>query len=230
MAVDDVYYLQLLQRYAGQQLMNVLAFRRKVAADPTPAECLSLADDWKQFFIAAQVTTLSRSGWIVQQIRGGTVSYTSKPCVRQGGLQFIGVHTGTLTGTVATDGMPPQSAIVTTLATGISGRRRRGRLYLPGFPESWQVDGTTVAGLIASYITGWGTQLGKFGTSGTDPNWQLGVWSMTEATGCTRSTQPPFNLVQTESSDPAAAWLPVSTTATRNIVYSQRRRTIGVGR
>src|SRR5262245_38740630 len=114
MAVDDVYSLTLNQLLEGQQLMNVLTFRRKVAADPTSAECLALANDWKDAIRAAQVTYLAYTTWTAQQIRGGTVSYTVKPCLRDGGLRIEGTFTAPVNGTATGDGLPPQAAVVTT--------------------------------------------------------------------------------------------------------------------
>ena len=230
MAVDDVYQLQLRSVYAGQQLMNTLHFRTKTAADPTPATALLLADDWKNAFRTAQVTTFNYSSWLLQQVRGGTVSYTNRPCLRDGGIRIEGAFTGAVAGAVVGDGMPPQSAIVTTLSTGFSGRRRRGRLYLPGFQEQDQSAGQLIPGAVTFMQSLWATQMGKFGPGGSNATWQLGIWSMRTATGCAPRGVPPWGMINVDPPDPAAAYLDVTTATPKAIVYSQRRRTIGVGR
>lgn len=230
MAVGDVYKLDLQHTYVGQKLMNSLAFTMKTAADPSPALCLALANDWKDFARNSQVPSLTYTTWGMQQLRGGTASWPMNLCRRDGGLRLEGAFTGTLTGSNAGDGMPPQAAIVTTLSTGFSGRRRRGRHYLGGFPETIQLEGTITPAVMTTYTTLWSGMLAEYGVGGTDPNFQLGVWSMREATGCEPSETPPFRLTMVEAPDPAAAFLPVTSVTPRNIVYSQRRRTIGVGR
>jgi len=229
MAIGDVYQLQLHYSYSGQRLMNTLAFRMETAPDPVEATFAALATDWKDIFVTQQSTGVTYISWLAQQVRGGTVSYTDHPCQRTGGRRLEGLFTGSLVGTGSGDGLPPQCAWVTTLYTGFSGRTKRGRFYLGGLPESLQAGGTWNSASVTSYQTQWGTQLAQYGTSGTDPNFRLGVWSMRIATGCAVRTTPPYGLAPVDSPDESTAFAYVTSATVRSTVFSQRKRTIGVG-
>jgi hypothetical protein len=229
MAVDDVYTVQLIQTYAGQRIMNSLAFRMKSATDPTPVQFQSLADDWKVLFISQQSSTLSYVSWLAQQVYGGTVSYVADPCNRVGGRRLEGSYTGTVVGAGTAEGLPPQSAWVTTLKTDFAGRTHRGRHYLSGMEEAKQTNGTIAGAFVTAYQTAWDAQLLQYGPAGTDPNFQLGIWSMRTATGCVPRKEPPYGMQNVAPANPVQAFTPVTSFTVRNIVYSQRRRTIGVG-
>jgi hypothetical protein len=224
-----VYKLDLFQSYAGQRLMNSLCFARKTEPAPTQAELAALALDWKNFMLNHQLAQLTHTGWVAQQLSGTDVSYTAVPCTRQGGLRFEGLHTGTVVGGNAGDGMPPQSAIVTTISTGISGRSRRGRFYLGGWGEGFQNNGTITAGIVTSQQTAWDAQLAKFSPTGTNATWYSVVWSHTIATGCKPAAVHPHAMTAVGSPSPGTASAPVVQFKVRDVVYTQRRRTIGVG-
>lgn len=229
MAIDDVYALQLHYLYAGQQLMNTVHFRMKTAGDPDTTMFATLATDWKDTTATQQVAFVTYQRWIAQQVRGGTVSYTAKPCIRSGGRRLEGLFTGTLTGGATGEGLPPQSALVTTLYTGQSGRTRRGRFYLGGLAEDRQASGTYATGNLATYQTAWTAQVTQYGATGSDTNFELGVWSHTLASGCRPNPNPPYNMIQGPRDEVGAFWA-VNSAVCRGIVYNQRRRTIGVGR
>ena len=229
MAVGDVYQLTLLQLYAGQRIMNTLAFDRKTAGDPIQADCFDLATDWMNRLREHQMDTLVHTGWRVQQVRGAGVTY-GLDCTRDGGMLFEGPYAPPSNGThTAVDGMPPQSAIVTTLRTGIAGRRRRGRFYLAGWSELQQNHGTVASLFVTELQTSWNAQLVQYGVAGTDPQWRLGVWSHRIASGCEPGAAHPHSPTNVDPPNPADAFRPVVDTTVRNIVYGQRKRTIGVG-
>jgi hypothetical protein len=229
MAIDDVYQLQLHYTFAGQQLMNTLAFRMRTAPDPTNAMFLALANDFKDQWRPVQSFGVAWLTWQAQQVRGGTVSYTAKPCQRDGGRRLEGLLTGTLTGDNVGEALPPQAAVVTTLYTEFSGRAKRGRVYLGGLPESAQSSGIVTSGNVSTLQTSWDTQVAQYGDTGSDPNFELGIWSMRTATGCIPNKNPPYGMIFTGVRDPAAAFTAVDRATVRNIVYSQRKRTVGHG-
>lgn len=230
MAVGDVYQFILNQLYAGQQIQNTFYFRTKDAADPGAAQFTALADDLKGDLREVQVNTLSYTGWLAQQVRGGDVSYTSKPCQRQGGRRLEGTLSAPLTGVQIPDGLPPQAGWVSTFYTGLSGRRRRGRLFLSGIPESYQGDGRLTTAAMTAITTAWTATMAAYGPTGTSLLWTLGVWSHTTASGCTARTAPPWGLENTAAPAPENAFNPVTVITPRSIIYTQRRRTIGRGR
>lgn len=229
MAVDDVYQLTLRATYAGQTILNGLAFKVKTETDPTSVQALALANDWKDHLRPMQATILAYQSFVLQQVRGGSANYTSKVCQRSGGARFEGNLTGTLTGSKSGDALPPQSAVVTTLRTSESGRTRRGRSYMAGLSETDQAYGTITSGIVTVFQTAWNVQLGKFGPTGTDALWQIGIWSMRLATGCVPRKEPPYGLTPKDSTSPGTAFQPVIEFIVKPIVYNQRRRTIGVG-
>jgi hypothetical protein len=228
-AIGDVFTLQLRSTYSGQVIMNTLAFRWLQALDPTTAQALTLANDWKTHLQAFQATTLAYTTFVLQQVRGGSVSYTTKPCLRTGGIRLEGNMTGTLGGSKPGDALPPQSAIVTTLKTNNAGRSHRGRLYMTAISETDQAYGTVTPGIVTTMQTAWNTQLAKYGPAGTDPNWQVGIWSMRIATGCVPGTGADHALVPHDTPNPSQAFDGVTEFVVKATVYSQRRRTIGVG-
>jgi hypothetical protein len=229
MAVDDVYQLTLQQLYAGQKIQNSLHFARKSEDDPTQPDCLALAQDWVTALKAHQSPEVTHTGWRVQQVKGGTVSY-GVDCARDGGLVFEGVYATAQLGLHSSaNGMPPQCAIVTTLRTGFAGRRRRGRFYFSGWGEIQNEAGTVVPGFVTELQTMWNAQLAQYSGPGTDPQWSLGVWSQRIATGCEPAAAPPHALVNVDTPNPNDAFRAVTETIVRNIVYGQHKRTIGVG-
>lgn len=230
MAVGDVYKLTAKQSYnAGMVVMNTYYFARKSAPDPTAANALALANNVKELFRTHQGTTIAYTDWTVDQVRGGSTVYSFGVCHKEGGIQYVGAFTGTLAGTVAGDILPPQNAFVTTLLTGLAGRRRRGRHYLCGRVEADQNVGVYIAGAVTDMTTAWNAALTQFGPTGSDGDWQIGVWSTRTATGCEPATQHPHHLTGVDAPSPATAFAAITTFAARNIVYTQRRRTVGVG-
>ena len=230
MATDDVYALQLHQVYAGQMIMNTIHFRTKTSTDPTQAVFQTLADDWMNTLKPRQVTHITYDHWLAQQVRGGTVTYNPAVCRREGGRRLEAGFTPPNVGLEVSDGLPPQSAWVTTLVTGFAGRSRRGRFYMSGIPENIQGQGLIAPASVSANQTIWNSLITEYGVGGTSPTWELGVWSFTLASGCTARTSPPWGLEHTRTGDPAAAFTGVIGATVRNIVHSQRKRTIGVGR
>lgn len=229
MAIGDVYRLTLRSLFAGQQLQNTFHLQRKTAPDPTLAQAQSLADDWKDAIRQNQNAGVTYTTWELRQVRGLSVIYDTNLCERSGGILLDGSLTGTLTGTVAGDGLPPQAAIVATLLTGISGRRRRGRIYYGGISESDQNAGTVASGALSNIGSQLASQLVQYGVSGTDPDWQWVVWSDVTAFGCKVNPNPPPSRLRESVPNPGSASAPITQIKVRNVVYSQRRRTVGVG-
>jgi hypothetical protein len=84
---------------------------------------------------------------------------------------FIGIHTDTPMVGIGGTGMPDQVCQVLTLETGLSGRRRRGRMYLPntkGFLDSGGLVSATDVGTVSAAwkadFTAWNAAGGSAGT------------------------------------------------------------------
>jgi hypothetical protein len=167
--------------------------------------------------------------WQLRQLYGGGVQVIQDECRREGGIVLEGNFTTSTTGTAATDMLPPQCALVWTIKTGLAGRRRRGRSYVFGLPETAQANGTWVAATITAMTTNLNNLYAFFGPSGSDPQFLLGVWSERTASGCEYVGNPP-TYQNVETPHPENAFNMSNDYTIRPVVYSQRRRTVGVGR
>jgi hypothetical protein len=229
MAVGDVYRLTLQSVFQGQTYLNTWAFTMRSSPDPTAADVTTLANAFKEAFRTRQSNLLTYQTWTFRQLFGGTVVPIQDECRRDGGLVLAGNITGSAAGAVATDALPPQCALVWTIGTGLAGRRRRGRSYAYAFTESDQAAGVWATATITFATTALNTIYGLYGPSGTDPQFLLGVWSERTASGCEYRGTPP-QLVNVDTPHPELAFNMSTGYQLRTTVYSQRRRTIGVGR
>lgn len=230
MAVGDVYRLTILATLLGSTHMNTYAFRMKSTPDPTSADVDALAVDMAAIAKARQVSACTWNTWTLHQLWGSDMTTIQDECRRDGAKILIGNFPAGHNGSqVSTEILPPQCAEVVTLGTGIAGRRRRGRSYLFGFSEAEQQSGvwtSTNQSVIQGQLA---TVLGEYGPAGTSPVFQLGVWSERRASGC---WVPPGQkkAVNVETPHPEDAFTAVTGFTLRSTVYTQRRRTLGVGR
>lgn len=232
MAIDDTYRLTVRMTWLGQQFINTYAFNAIAETAVTNADATALAVDAKDAFRAINIPTVTYSSWRLTQLRGTGVTPVQGECRTEGGQAFEGLYTTNTAGTGSSgDALPPQCALVITLNTGFIGRRRRGRLYVPGFAETDQAAGTFTGTLITAATTAWNVFFNKYaGATPTSPLWRLGVWSYRIATGCVPGPPPNFGHVQVDPPNLADAFRPCTAYALRSTVYTQRRRVIGVGR
>lgn len=229
MAVGDVYRLTLQSLCQGQQYLNTWSFTMRNSSNPTNADVLTLANAFKEAFRPRQSNLNTYQSWTFKQLFGGGVVPIADECRRDGGLVLTGLVSGTPIGGIATDMLPPQCAMVWTIGTGLAGRRRRGRSYVYAMPESSQANGTWSTAEITSSTASLNTIYGLYGPSGTDPQFLLGVWSERTASGCEYRGNPPV-LVNIDTPHPELAFNMSTNFQLRTTVYSQRRRTVGVGR
>jgi hypothetical protein len=228
-AINDVYRLTLKSITNANVYQNSLYFRMKTATNPSTVTALTLANDWKEALRPTQCNDVVYSQWELRQVGGVGVSYTTDPCNIVGGILLAGGFTGTLAGNDATDMLPPQCACVITLITGFAGRRRRGRFYYYGLSEQQQASGNWTGGLVAAVEAVFAGQVVQYGAAGTDADFEWNVWSSRTATGCAPNVNPPFQLTPVDTPNPGDAYRPVTTTVVRGTVFTQRRRTPGVG-
>lgn len=230
MAVDDVYRLTIQATFSNHLLMNTYAVRMKSSPDPTEADIITLANACKELFRASQLNKIAYTSWTYSQLYGGGVTVVQDECRRTPGLQFAGLFSGTLTGGIATgEALPPQCALVWTMLTGYAGRRRRGRSYVFGFAETAQADGLFTSAIVTTAKASLTTFLGLYGVSGTDPQFQVGVWSERTASGCVPNPSGKGS-TNIETPRPELAFMRMTNYTVRDVVYTQRRRTLGVGR
>lgn len=230
MAVDDVFNLQITMRQFGSQYLNSFYFRIKTEPDVTNAQALALANDFKEAFRALLHSGLTYVSWRLRQVYGAGVVYPSVDCNPIGGRVLEAAYTGSVAGGNATAALPPQCACVTTLYTDQIGRRRRGRTFLPGLHEGMQADGIIDSTTMGNFNTAWAALVAEYVDPNTDAVFRMGVWSVREATGCEPSPTPPYGHVRVDPPSPSTAFTPITRVLTRSTIYTQRRRTVGVGR
>lgn len=231
MAINDVYRATILYGDGSSRFQTSHYFRMKTAADPDGTKGLVLANAMKELMRGIQGDQVIYDGWTLEQVFGGTVVYQQSPtCKKTGGLILAGAPTGTLTGgDVGGDPLPAQNSCVLTLGTAFAGRSKRGRTYVMGITETNQGNGLWLSGVASYFTTALTTYLGLFAGTGTNPDFRFGVWSTVTATGCRVNPLTGLHVVFSTPS-PQTAFEPVTTVVQRPIVYTQRRRTIGVGR
>lgn len=203
MATGDIWRLAFSGLTIAQQYVNIWHVRFKTES-ATPAGAKAYIDTNFYQLMKANGTGTS---WGVGVCSGRRLSVPQL------------TYEGTLSaaGQTAGDMLPPQNALVVSLRTGIAGRARRGRLYLGGFLESKQLDGGWDQTMVNAYQQYFDDIVAAIGSGGSNADYEWGVWSRTLG----GDDPGPYDL--------AAGFRPITETVVRNVVYTQRRRTIGVG-
>jgi len=230
MATDDVYRWNGFATQSLNQYMADFAFQSRLPGDPTPADLQTLADDLMAVFRPGQVTAVDWKTWTFTQLWGSNMTIDAPRCRRLGGKAYAGAFTPPTTGTNnATDALPPQCAMVTTLSTGFVGRRKRGRNYMFGTAEGDQIAGTYSTSVVSAAQARWNTLVTKYGLNAVTGSFRLGVWSERTASGCIPN-ETGGGHTQIDTPHPELAFTAISSAQVRNTVFTQRRRTLGVGR
>lgn len=231
MAVDDVYKFNGFATQALNQYMVTLAFQSRLPGDPTAGDLQTLADDIMQVFRPGQAAAVAWTGWTFTQLWGSNMTINQSKCTRSGGKAYAGNFTPPVAGSdpASGDTLPPQCALVTTLQTGFVGRRKRGRVYSFGALEFEQASGTWIPAYVSAYTTRWGVFVNKYGTPAVTGNFRFGVWSERTATGCVPDANGSGHTF-VDTPHPELAFTAVSGVTVRPTVFTQRRRTLGVGR
>ena len=230
MAIGDVYRLTISGTGQGSLYQNTITVKTKNAADFTAPQFNTLATDFITIYKPDQNSNFSWTDWSAIQLWGSGMTLDTPKCTRLNGKTFAATLTGQA-GTGGSEGLPPQAAHVTTLITGFAGRRRRGRIFAPAQVEPNQTDGLWLSTYNTRLQTAWNVFSAKyFKDTGTSADFKLGVWSERTASGCVPATPPNKGHVNIETPNPDGAFTDVTGFTIRPVVYSQRRRTRGVGR
>lgn len=81
---------------------------------------------------------------------------------------------------------------------------------------------------MTTVTTAWNAFLTAYAVTVPASGYRLGVWSVREATGCEQDPATGKH-VRVDPPDPASAFTPVISGITRQAVFTQRRRRVGVG-
>lgn len=231
----DVYELAIKQKYGGSDIYNVLHFQLKANLAAPQTSFQTLADDIKELLRVKQASALTYDSWKATQVAGSGVSYGLVNCRRSGGDFYEGNFTGTLTGadTSAAPG-PSFSAMVIALKSGVSGRSRRGQVYVGGLDAN-ALDSSNRNNIAASYITAWTTAintfLGKYKyPGGTSPDFNWVIFSRFIASGCKYAivANKPV-LTHFNAPDAVGCVVNVTSATPRTAVAPMNRRKLGRG-
>lgn len=229
MAVDDVYLLSLRATMNGQPIVNTLAFRRLVSAEPVSSEIGALATTIKDGLRQDQANDLVYQDWRALQVRGAGAAYSTTAPFRVSTVAFAGPFTGTLTGAIT---LPPDAqncATVLAVNTAQAGRRRKGRIFIAGLAESSIDDTSTITTAhVAAVVLHTIGALAAYYPPGTDTAWRLGVWSDRIAMNVALSNTWPRVRISMGPPDPAAAFADAASLDVRAYVGSQRNRRPGI--
>lgn len=204
-SVGDIAQVRLFYFMAGQYFECAFGF-----------QCLSgtatlqdLADDFK----AAVVKNTSGGFFYGLDDACGSTQLRVED-VKPGTAASVDLSYAAVAGDVGSvDPLPPQCAAVISWRTALAGRSYHGRSYIAGLPETRQSAGTIDATGLSNLTAFVNQMIAVFGVGGTNTDWQFGVIS------------------RIAGGVPRAA--PIITDVTAGIpratVYTQRRRTLGVG-
>lgn len=187
-----------------------------VAQNHFGLECTGLAETVETLALAMKTAIIKNTADGILRGHHDTISIGSltfndvKPGTR---APYIYSFTPVAGDAGAVDDLPPQDAMVVTFRTLLKGRAYRGRMYLPGWSEGAQSNGTWGAAY-TGYANDFATELRRLYDGDTvNPNYRLGVISRF-LNGVERVTP---------------VITPVVSHTVRSTVYTQRRRTVGHG-
>jgi len=237
-AVDDIYEVVSTQSYLGSTVLNVFHLQVRAALSSASAAQTAFqtaADDFKEMQRVNQSSLLAYSTWKAFQVAGAGVTYSTSTCRRSGGDVYEGNHTGGLTGGNTTSaGTASYNALVSALKTGLSGRSRRGAIYMGGIPYT-TLDTSNENQFLATYIALVVTQQAIFfnkykQTGGTSADFQWVVWSKFIASGCKYvPASPKWIYTHVQPGDAVASAASVTSVTPRSLVVPMRRRKFGRG-
>jgi len=166
-ATDDVTLLSMRSKLGTILVVNSFAFRQvsATAGDQRAA----LAQDWDTQIMPTWVTGISNT-WTV-------TDYAMTAVDPAGGAEVVVSPAATRVGNDSSDPLPPQSAQVITLRTGIAGRSYRGRVFTAGLAESSQSAGTYTAGWMTNRLAVRNLMFGRYITNKSTTGWEIGVIS-----------------------------------------------------
>ena len=230
MAAGDVFKVTISATGQGSIYQNTFHVQTLTATAPDASTFLSFVNDYIAMVRPHTSNTVTWTEWEAVQQWGAGMTVNAGACTRSGGVQFGNALTGSV-GAKTDDALPPQNSLVFTWLTGFSGRRKRGRTFMFGGVESNQLAGEWLTAYTAVLQTALTAFLNIYKVpGGTSPTLSMGIWSERTATGCVQATPPSHGHVQVDTPLPAQAYTAISSGLIRQTVYSQRRRTRGVGR
>lgn len=139
---NDVLEVTMEGTVEQQPYAIVRHYLASAIADPE-AFLTMLADFWEQT-LAAAWQDIATDLWVAQCVSISRVAPQPMNVFYRG-------FTPAVVGSIATDGLPPQSAVVIRLLTDEVGASNRGRCYISGIPEASTNGGVLLASVLAEF-------------------------------------------------------------------------------
>lgn len=204
-ASGELYLVTLVMGLAGQAVENVLCFRERTGLSTDDDIKASVRSFWHQYRQTLSTEVLCNELRAKRMTPIALDTLIFNPTVGdENGTRGGGSCNSTIAG-------------ITTLRTGLSGKRHRGRVYAPGVPSSDTFDSFNrlSAGGLAAKDTIWNGIMAEFDdATGTSLVLALGIYS---------------RLIGGSNPFTVAGWQAVSQYVNRPILGNQRRRREGVG-
>jgi hypothetical protein len=204
MAIGDVIEVRIIGSLLSQQVVATHHFR---STDGVTDLTAFLAELDTAVGYNPHATDYAANLSYSRMVGTYLIPYGPAPIERALGASWTGAGVG--------DALPPQIATIVTKRTGLIGRRRRGRSYIAGELETYNVLGALTAARQAARQAYWTAFLARYTAPAAAAHWELGVWSPTTA-----GPAPPFSVL---------AFQPCTSLFVQPNWGTQRRRRIGVG-
>jgi len=202
MAEADIVALRLIGQQNGQAINHVFGFQALTAGATRAGLATDFNTNLLTTFLVGKSNQLAFSGIQVDDIVPGT-----------GARVEFAVTPAKVGNDSTSDPMPPKDALVITWNTLTKGRSYRGRTFETGRVEAGQSNGVWLASTVTLANAFATAMLARYGPSGASADWRFGIISRFN-NGLERAVPVLTGVVGF---------------AVRTTVYSQRRRTIGVG-
>jgi len=180
----------------GQLCQNVMYFNY---SSPGPTYLEDMAVGISTGFINAI------KGYVIDQVLWNSVVVTDISAGSGGPTYTLPIA---IAGTGGGDNRAPLNvAFVLRFQSGLSGRKNRGRIFIPGISANWLSTGFVDAARLAAWATPLANLTTNFITSGSNP----------------------YKLVIHGRTDSGSTFVPVTSITLRQFPGSMRRRMVGVG-
>lgn len=150
--------LNILFDYPAESSFAGIALYYRLANGPAPSagEMIGIADDFQTHFGGGA------QGILPVQCRMARVSAMWK----SGAVQVEGVsgNNPVVGGVSGSDILPEEDAVLLRRRTGLAGRSKRGRVFLPYVPETFQASGTLTQAARTAYSTFGGLMMSTLST------------------------------------------------------------------
>jgi len=229
MAVDDVYLVSARSLLNGQVCGNTLAFRALDGTTHNVTTLGTVANAIRGAFRQNQVDDLLYTDWRALKVRGSGVTYSTTAPFRVSTVAFAAPYTGSNNGVQTLTPTSNLDCTVVRVSTGEAGRRRKGRIYVPGLYETAIDDNSLLAtSYTSTFTTTMNASLSTYLVSGGSTVWELGVWSDRIAMNVALSNTWPRVRTSQGTPDPSTAFAGAVSLDVQQYVGAQRGRRPGI--